>query len=66
MKTLAFHLSWLFNWLLASWLGHKSWKGEVPGSSQNRWISFLVFALKQTSLSTLTGEKLKLHQIVSK
>ena len=35
--------------VLAQWLVHKAWKGKVPGSSHNRWIVFLVFAVQQTS-----------------
>ena len=33
-------------------------KGEVPGSSHDRWILLLEFAVKQTSLTTLAGGKL--------
>ena len=36
----------------------------MHGLSQNRWILFLEFVVKQTSLTTTTGEKLKFHQCI--
>ena len=37
--------------VLAQWLAHKAQKDEVPGSSHDRWILFLMFAVQQTSNS---------------